>query len=214
MRCFLPQKWSFSPHLVAQTTDTPSLWTVVAYKLWTDKFAWYCGPSIEKQVNCISLPPHCLQNGWLRCLTQLSGWSQALSVMIALGWHKQWNSLSLFSLMFLLRFGLCKGWSLGGWSKCRRNNRGTLKWRSRIGAVSLVEHKVGPIMQARYLVVFNQVTFFFFPRPLIHSVQRICCKNRSRLLPLRSFYLWDLVCWICKWFKNVWKSARRQKRIS
>lgn len=144
------------------TTDTPSLWTVVAYKLWTDKFAWYCGPSIEKQVNCISLPPHCLQNGWLRCLTQLSGCSQALSVTIAVGWHKQWNSLSLFSLMFLLRFGLCKGWSLGGWSKCRRNNRGTLKWGSRIGAVSLVEHKVGPIMQARYLVVFNQVTFFFF----------------------------------------------------
>lgn len=37
-----------------------------------------------------------------------SGWRQALSVMITSGCHKQWNSLSSFPLMFLLRFGPSK----------------------------------------------------------------------------------------------------------
>lgn len=59
-----PQERPFSPHLIAQTTAIHNYSFYRSSKLlWTDKFAWYCGTSIEKEVNYLSLLALCLQNG-------------------------------------------------------------------------------------------------------------------------------------------------------
>lgn len=162
--------------------------------LWTN---WERG---ELHFPCSSLPTE-----WVTEVpdSELSEHSQAL-----------WNEhsklaeavISSLSLMFLLRFVPCKGWSL----EDDQNAEGIIGaiWGQEVelGQGAWWGPKLAPL--CKHLTLWTLITTAF-PQTLLHSVPRTCSRNELRLFSLGSCYLRDLVGWICKLHRNVFlKSAR------